>query len=291
MSEFKSGFVAIIGKPNAGKSTLLNRFLGEKLAIVTRKAQTTRHRILGILTEDTYQIVFSDTPGILEAKYKMHERMLEEIKNVRKDTDVLLFVMDVHDDLEENINLLKEYKTDKPVIFILNKIDTIHKKDLTELSKEIEREIKPQSILSISAEEGIRTDQLIEEIVAVLPENPPYFDEENMSDRPVRFFVEEIIREKIFKLLDKEIPYHSAVHIRDYKDKKTLTKIEADIIVTRETQKIIMIGKGGSMIRKISEQSRADIESFIQRKVFLELRIKVRKDWRDSDIFLKEYGY
>ncbi len=291
MSAFKSGFVAIIGKPNAGKSTLLNRFLGEKLAIVTRKAQTTRHRILGILTEDNYQIIFSDTPGILEAKYKMHERMLEEIKNVRKDTDVLLFVMDVNDNLEENLNLLKEYKTNKPIIFILNKIDTVHNKDLIALSDEIREAASPQSILSISAEEGIRTDQLIEEIVAVLPEHPPYFDEENMSDRPVRFFVEEIIREKIFKLLDKEIPYHSAVHIREYKDKKTLTKIVADIIVTRETQKIIMIGKGGSMIRKISEQSRSDIEKFIQRKVFLELRVKVRKDWRDSDIFLKEYGY
>ena len=291
MSEFKSGFVAIIGKPNAGKSSLLNRLLGEKLAIVTRKAQTTRHRILGILTEENYQIVFSDTPGILDAKYKMHERMLEEIKNVRKDTDVLLFVMDVHDDLEENLNLLQEYKTNKPVIFILNKIDTVHKKDLNELAKQIHETVAPKSILSISAVEGIRTNQLIEEIVDALPINPPYYDEENISDRPVRFFVEEIIREKIFKLLDKEIPYHTAVHIRSYKDKKTLTKIEADIIVTRETQKIIMIGKGGSMIRKISEQSRADIEEFIQRKVFMELRVKVRKDWRDSDIFLKEYGY
>lgn len=283
--------MAIIGKPNAGKSTLLNKLLGEKLAIVTHKAQTTRHRILGILTEDNYQIVFSDTPGILEAKYKMQERMLEEIKNVRKDTDVLLFVMDVKDELEENLNLLKEYKTSKPVIFILNKIDKVHNKDLTELAKEIKAEVNPKAILSISAEEGIRTDKLIDEIVAVLPENPAYFDEENMSDRPVRFFVEEIIREKIFQLLDKEIPYHSAVHIRSYKDKETLTKIEADIIVTRETQKIIMIGKGGNMIRQISEQSRADIEKFIQRKVFMELRVKVRKDWRDSDIFLKEYGY
>lgn len=289
--DFKSGFVAIIGKPNAGKSTLLNQFLGEKLAIVTRKAQTTRHRIMGILTEDHYQIVFSDTPGILDAKYKMHERMLEEIKNVRKDTDVLLFVMDVNDELEENLELLKEYKTKKPVIFILNKVDTVHKKDLQELSKQIEEAVTPNSIISISAQEGIRTDKLIEEVVNLLPEHPPYFDEENMSDRPVRFFVEEIIREKIFKLLSKEIPYHTAVHIRSYKDKETLTKIEADIIVTRETQKIIMIGKGGSMIRKISEQSRADIEEFIQRKVFMELRVKVRKDWRDSDVFLKEYGY
>ncbi len=291
MSEFKSGFVAIIGKPNAGKSTLLNQFLGEKLAIVTRKAQTTRHRIMGILTEDNYQIVFSDTPGILDAKYKMHERMLEEIKNVRKDTDVLLFVMDVNDDLEENLELLKEYKTNKPVIFILNKVDTIHKKDLQELGEQITAAANPQRIISISAQEGIRTDQLIEHIVDLLPVHPPYFNEDNMSDRPVRFFVEEIIREKIFKLLSKEIPYHTAVHIRSYKDKETLTKIEADIVVTRETQKIIMIGKGGGMIRKISEQSRADIEEFIQRKVFMELRVKVRKDWRDSDIFLKEYGY
>lgn len=289
--EFKSGFVAIIGKPNAGKSTLLNRFLGEKLAIVTRKAQTTRHRIMGILTEDDYQIVFSDTPGILDAKYKMQERMLEEIKNVRKDTDVLLFVMDVADDLEENLELLKEYKTNKPVIFILNKVDKIHKKDLIALSETIEKEVAPKSIISISALQGIRTDQLIDEIVDVLPVNPAYFDEENISDRPVRFFVEEIVREKIFLLLDKEIPYHTAVHIRSYKDKETLTKIEADIIVTRETQKIIMIGKGGSMIKKISEQSRADIEDFIGRKVFMELRVKVRKDWRESDIFLKEYGY
>lgn len=288
---YKSGYVAIIGKPNAGKSSLLNRLLGEKLAIVTSKAQTTRHRIMGILSADDYQIIFSDTPGILETKYKMHERMLEEIKNVRKDTDVLLFMMDANDDLDENIALFNEYRIKKPVVFIINKIDKAQPDSINHLIEQIDSAIKPDKILCMAVQEGIGTSTLIDEIVNLLPENPPYFDPEDISDRPVRFFVEELIREKVFQFLDKEIPYHTAVLIRDYQDKKSLTKIMADIIVSRETQKKIVIGKGGAMIKRISEQSRADIEKFIQRKVFLELRVKVRPDWRDNDLYLKEYGY
>lgn len=291
MSEYKSGFVGIIGKPNAGKSTLLNALLGEKLAITSPKVQTTRHKIIGILSDDTSQMVFADTPGILEAKYKMQERMLEEIKAVRKDTDVLLFVMDAKDSLNENIELLLEYRTKKPVIFILNKIDKLGSEDLDEMKREIEGRIKPQAVIYMSALEGLNIEGLKEEIKMSLPVHPPYYDTENLSDRPVRFFVEEMIREKIFKYLDKEIPYHSTVHLRDYTKKKTLTKIVADIVVTRETQKHIMVGKGGSMIHKISTEARSDIEDFIQDKVFLELFVKVRKDWRDNDLFLKEYGY
>ncbi len=291
MSEYKSGFVGIIGKPNAGKSTLLNALLGEKLAITSPKVQTTRHKIIGILSDDTSQMVFADTPGILEAKYKMQERMLEEIKAVRKDTDVLLFVMDAKDSLNENIELLLEYRTQKPVIFILNKIDKLGSEDLDEMKREIEGRIKPQAVIYMSALEGLNIEGLKEEIKMSLPVHPPYYDTENLSDRPVRFFVEEMIREKIFKYLDKEIPYHSTVHLRDYTKKKTLTKIVADIVVTRETQKHIMVGKGGSMIHKISTEARSDIEDFIQDKVFLELFVKVRKDWRDNDLFLKEYGY
>jgi GTPase len=291
VSEYKSGFIAIIGKPNAGKSTLLNALLGEKLAITSPKVQTTRHKIIGILSDDNSQMVFADTPGILEAKYKMQERMLEEIKAVRKDTDVLLFVMDAADNLNENIELLLEYRTKKPVIFILNKIDKLGNEDLDAMKGEIEGRIKPQAVIYMCALEGLNIEGLKEEIKSSLPVHPPYYDPENLSDRPVRFFVEEMIREKIFKHLDKEIPYHSTVHLRDYTKKKTLTKIVADIVVTRETQKHIMVGKGGSMIRKINEEARADIEAFIQDKVFLELFVKVRKDWRDNDLFLKEYGY
>lgn len=291
MEGYKSGFVAIIGKPNAGKSTLLNALLGEKLAIVSPKVQTTRHRIMGILTEETYQIIFSDTPGILEAKYKMQERMLEEIKNVRKDTDVILFLMDATDDLDENLTLLEEFKSNKPLLFVLNKMENSSQEDILNLVHEIQEKINPKAIIPISALEKHNLHTLLSTIVTHLPDNPPYYDEEHISDRPVRFFVEELIREKIFELIDKEIPYHSTVYIREYKEKKTLTKIVADIVVTRESQKGILIGKNGKMIQQIAELSRADIEKFIERKVFLELHIKVRKDWRNNDIFLREYGY
>ncbi|MBP6456203.1 MAG: GTPase Era [Chitinophagaceae bacterium] len=291
MKEFKSGYVSIVGKPNAGKSSLMNELLGEKLAIVSPKAQTTRQRIIGILSEENYQIIFTDTPGILESKYKLQEKMLNEIIAVRKETDVVLYVMDATDDLDENIHALNFLKIKKPTIFLLNKIDKCKKTDLEQLQLKI-IELKIADILiPISINANLNIDKIIPAIENLLPIAPPFYDNETLTDKPIRFFVAELVREKLFFLLDKELPYHAAVIVRSYEEKNTLTKVVADIIVSRETQKQIIIGKGGSMIQKIAEQSRADIEKFIDRKVFLELKIKVRKNWRENDLYLKEYGY
>jgi GTPase len=291
MSEFKSGFVGIFGKPNAGKSTLMNALLGEKLAITSPKAQTTRNKILGILNEPSYQIIFSDTPGILTSNYKLHDRMLGEIAAVKQGTDVVLFIMDINDNLEENVQVLQGLHTRVPIIVVLNKLDKIKKKDVehiqqTFLKNKMVKEVKP-----ISAKEKINLEDLVTSILAILPEMPAYYAEDTLTDKPMRFFVSEIVREKIFDLLDEELPYHSAVLVRQYEEKTTLTKIVADIVVSRETQKAIIIGSNGSMIKKIGQQARMDIEKFIDRKVFLELHVKVRKDWRNNELYLKEYGY
>ena len=291
MSEFRSGFVSIIGKPNAGKSTLLNGILGEKLAIVSPKVQTTRQRIKGILTEENYQIIFSDTPGLLESQYKLQDFMKEEIKAVRKDTDVLLFLMDVNWDVDENIELYKEYNNKKPVIFILNKCDAINDAKLQEKIAYIKEQIEVDDVLLISALKNINIKGLIDRIVELLPEHPPYFSEDEISDLPIRFFVSEIVREKVFELTEKEVPYHTAVLIREYKVQPKITRILADIVVSRETQKGIIIGKGGEKLKRIGTRARLDIEKFIDSKVYLELHVKVRKDWRNNSLYLKEYGY
>lgn len=291
MSEFKSGFVGIFGKPNAGKSTLMNAILGEKLAIVSPKAQTTRNKILGILTEPTYQIIFSDTPGLLHSKYKLHEKMMQEVSMVKQGTDVVLFLMDVNDDVDENQELYKKLSTKQPTILVINKID----KSKTDKAKIITDAFKPikniKEIIEISALQKTNIDSLLHRITELLPAMPPYYDEDTLTDKPMRFFVAEMIREKLFFELDEELPYHAAVIVRQYEEKNTLTKIVADIVVSRETQKAIIIGKNGSMIKKLGQLAREDIEKFIDRKVFLELHVKVRKDWRNNDLYLKEYGY
>jgi len=291
MNDFKSGFVGIFGKPNAGKSTLLNGILNEKLAIVSPKAQTTRNRILGILTEKNYQIVFSDTPGILKSNYKLHERMLKEIDQVKQGTDVILFIMDVKDSIEENIDLVKQFSSKHPILMIINKIDQGNQDKIKQIKEACLKIDKIKSVVEISALNKTNIDTLLHEIVTYLPAMPPYYDADTLTDKPMRFFVAELIREKLFFLLNEELPYHAAVIVRQYKEKNTLTKIVADIVVSRETQKAIIIGKNGSMIKEIGQKSREDIEKFIDRKVFLELHVKVRKDWRNNDLYLKEYGY
>ena len=291
MNEFKSGFVGILGKPNAGKSTLLNALLNEKLAIVSPKAQTTRNRILGILTEKNYQIIFSDTPGILQSNYKLHDRMLNEIEQVKQGTDLFLFVMDIRDDLEENLTLLNQFSPKVPVLLVVNKTDkgSAEKLFQIETATKLYKQIK--GVMGISALHKTNLEQLLQQIVEQLPAMPAYYDEDTLTDKPMRFFVSELIREKLFFLLNEELPYHAAVTVRQYEEKNTLTKIVADIVVGRETQKAILIGHNGSMIREIGQRSREDIEKFIDRKVFLELHVKVRKDWRNNDLYLKEYGY
>jgi GTP-binding protein Era len=291
MSINKSGFVGIFGRPNAGKSTLLNALLHEKLAIVSPKAQTTRNQILGILTEKNYQIIFSDTPGLLQSKYKLHDRMMREVDSVRQGTDVLLYLIDANDSPEENKILFDGLKFKGASILIINKIDKA-KTGSVEKIKELFSSYGPSlGIIEISALQKTHLDQLLELIVERLPVMPPYYDEETLTDKPMRFFVAEMIREQLFFELDQELPYHAAVIVRQYEEKNTLTKIVADIIVSRETQKMILIGQAGSMIKKIGSQAREQIEKFVDRKIFLELHVKVRKDWRNNDLYLKEYGY
>ncbi len=288
----KSGFVNIFGKPNAGKSTLLNALLGEKLAIVSHKVQTTRHRIKGILTEeDKYQIIFSDTPGIIEAKYKLHEKMMASVKNALEDADVALLVVDVNDDFESSDEIFKQLKLSVPTILILNKIDEAKNGKIAEAENFFADKPYAKKIIKISALQKHHLVKLLKAIIEILPEGEPFYNEEDLTDLPTRFFVGEIIREKVYELFEDEIPYHVAILVNEFKEKSTLIKIQADIIVQRETQKSIIIGAGGKMIKQIGSLARQDIEKFLDNKIFLELFVKVKPKWRDNELQLKEYGY
>lgn len=286
----KSGFVNIFGKPNAGKSTLLNALVGEKLAIVTPKVQTTRHRIKGIVSTPEYQIIFSDTPGIIEPKYKLHEKMMSAVRSGMEDADVMLLVADIAHHPEELLELFQQIRSKAPVIVVLNKTDKVSK-EKTAATRDFFLKNDFDRVMEVSSINGTGVPELLEEIVKLLPEGEPFYDDESLTDMPMRFFVGEIVREKIFLLYENEIPYHSTVLVQEYQEKDTLTKIRADIIVQRETQKAILLGHQGKMIRELGTQARKEIEEFIGRKVFLELFVKVRPKWRDNDNFLKEYGY
>jgi GTP-binding protein Era len=288
----KVGFVNIFGKPNAGKSTLLNALMGEKMAIVSHKVQTTRHRIKAIYNDENRQIIFSDTPGIIEPQYKLHEKMMQAVKGSLEDADLGLLIHDMHEDPKESDAIFQSLRLKVPCIVILNKTDLISSE---EKRKEIHAFFadKPycKKTVEISALKKKGTAALLEMIDEFLIEGDPYFDTEDLSDLPTKFFVSEMIREKIFELYHEELPYHSTVLIREFKEKTTLIKITADIIVQRESQKGIIIGEKGSMIKKLGSLARKDIEEFLGSKVFLELFVKFRPKWRDNDIFLKEYGY
>jgi GTP-binding protein Era len=288
----KAGFVTIFGPPNAGKSTLLNALLGERLAIISAKAQTTRHRILGILTEDDYQIIFSDTPGIIEPQYKLHSKMMQQVKSAVEDTDIALLMVDANDSPERFENVIGTLALKAKKILLVNKIDLIKDKEKqNEIIQSFAVRINPDAAFGISALKQINTRQIIPAIVALLPEAPPFYPDGDLSDRPMRFFVSEMIREKIYDLYDKEIPYHTAVLIQSFEELPHITKISADIIVARETQKMILLGQGGAMIKKLGTQARINMEQFLDKKVFLELFVKVRPKWRENDNYLKEYGY
>ncbi|MFZ5978612.1 MAG: GTPase Era [Hydrotalea flava] len=288
----KAGFVGIFGKPNAGKSTLLNALLGEKLAIVSSKVQTTRHRIKGFLSKPgEYQIVFSDTPGIIEAKYKLHEKMMGAVKSALEDTDVAILLADVTDDLESCDALFQSLHLKVPVIVVLNKKDKVGKEVLQNAIHFFESKPYAKKVLAIAALQQQKTDELVNSIVEFLPEGEPFYPEDELSDLPTRFFVSELIREKIYTLFEEEIPYHVAVLVNEFKEKEHLIKIQADIIVNRDTQKSIIIGHQGNKIKEIGTLARKDIEAFLGGKVFLELFVKVRPKWRDNDLFLKEFGY
>jgi GTP-binding protein Era len=288
----KAGYVNIVGSPNVGKSTLMNQMVGEKLSIVTSKAQTTRHRIHGIVNGDDYQVVYSDTPGVVNAAYKLHEAMMSYVESSFKDADILLFITDIYESEMNHVATLERIKKLRiPVIALVNKVDLGNQQQV-ESRLEYWREKLPNAeVIPVSALHGFGKDWVWERILELLPENPPYFDKEDLSDRPMRFFVSEMVREKIFLRCDKEVPYSCQVEIEEYEVEEHIIRIRAIIIVERDSQKGIIIGKGGSMLKLIGREARKDIETFVGKKVFLETFVKVDKDWRTSDIKLKKYGY
>jgi len=288
----KAGFVNIVGSPNVGKSTLMNRLLGEKLSIVTSKAQTTRHRILGIVNDENYQIVFSDTPGVVNSAYKMHDAMMGYVNTALQDADILIFITDIFEnDMNHKETLLKIQKLNIPVICLINKIDLGDQEKVMERITYWQERLPNAYIYLMSALHGFNIDLLWDKIHQLLPESPAYFDKEAISDRPMRFFVSEIIREKIFIHCQKEVPYSCHIDIEEYIEEPTIIKMRALIVVERDSQKGIIIGKGGIMLKRIGREARLEIEKFVGQKVFLETFVKVDKDWRSTDNKLKKYGY
>lgn len=291
-SMHKAGFVNIVGNPNAGKSTLMNVLVGERLSIITAKAQTTRHRILGIVNGDDFQIVYSDTPGIIAPKYKLQEGMMTFVGSALTDADILLLVVDLTDDKPIESKAYDRIKSAKvPVLILLNKMDSVSGEGLERSADKWQREFPNAKMIPLSALKKKNTDIVLKQILEHLPEHPAYFPKDELTDKPERFFAAEIIREKILHLYDQEIPYSVEVVVEEFQVKTTLTKIRAVIYVMRESQKGIILGDQGKSIKKLGTSARIDIEKFIGRKVFLELFVKVDKDWRDSERELKRFGY
>lgn len=288
----KAGFVNIVGSPNVGKSTLMNRLVGEKLSIVTSKAQTTRHRIHGLVNGEDYQIVFSDTPGVVNASYKLHEAMMGYVETSLKDADILLFITDMKEtDMNHKETLERIQRLRIPVLVIINKIDLGDQEKVVARMAYWQEKLPNAEVIPVSALHGFNTEKIWDRILELLPESPPYFDKEELSDRPMRFFVSEIIREKIFLHCEKEVPYACQVEIETYQEGDNITHIRALIIVERDSQRGIIIGKKGEMLKRIGREARLEIEQFIGQKVFLETYVKVDKDWRASEQKLKRYGY
>ncbi|GAB4142078.1 MAG: GTPase Era [Bacteroidia bacterium] len=288
----KAGFVNIIGNPNAGKSTLMNALVGERLSIITSKAQTTRHRIMGIVNGEDFQIVYSDTPGILKPKYKLHEGMMQFVGTALADADILLFVVDLTNDvLPEELTYRKIKNSKAKVIVLLNKTDAVSADKVEDRKKFWQAEFPESEVLPVSALKHENTDLLFQRILENLPEHPAYYPKDDLTDKPERFFVSEIIREKILLNYEQEIPYSVEVVVEEFREFESIVKIRANIFVMRDSQKGIIIGHQGKMIKKLGTESRLDIEKFLQKKVFLELFVKVDKDWRESERGLKRFGY
>jgi GTP-binding protein Era len=289
---FKSGFINIIGNPNVGKSTLMNELVGEKLSIITAKAQTTRHRIMGIVNTPAFQMIFSDTPGIVKPVYKLHENMMRFVRTAITDADIILYVTDVvetPDKHEQFIDKLKKVRV--PVILAINKIDLAQAGPLEVLTNNWKLELPNVTIIQISALKKHNVKALFDKLVELLPEGPVYYPEDSLTDRPERFFVSEIIREKIFLYYQKEIPYSCEVVIDSFKEAEDIIRINAIINVLRETQKGILIGHKGESLKKTGTQARLDIEKFLGKRVYLGLQVKVAPDWRNNDKSLKRFGY
>ena len=288
----KSGFVNIIGSPNVGKSTLMNQLVGEKLSIITSKMQTTRHRIMGMVNDEDYQIVFSDTPGIIDPAYRLHENMMKFVSEALKDADVILMVTDIYEDPEKMQDRLDQInKLNVPSLLLLNKMDLSNQKSMEKMVDLWKSKLPKAQILPISALHNMSIQFIFPKILEWLPENPPYFDKDQLTNKNMRFFISEIVREKILKIYQKEVPYSCEVVVEEYKEDEKIIRIRANIMVSRTSQKSIVIGHKGKKIKKLGIESRIDIESFIGKKVHLELFVKVDKDWRDKEGKLKKYGY
>lgn len=289
----KAGFVNIVGNPNVGKSTLMNKLVGERISIITSKAQTTRHRIMGIVNTDDYQIVFSDTPGVLTPKYKLQESMLEFSVEALIDADILIYVTDVVETIGKNHSYIdKVARMDIPVLLVLNKIDLLKgDADLNEHITKWKEMLPKAEIFPISAQEDFNVSNLMQRIISLLPDSPPFFGKDALTDKPARFFVTEIVREKILLDYDKEIPYSTQVIVEKFEEKPTSIHIMAVIYVERDSQKAIIIGHGGNKIKKVGIEARKDIEVFFQKSVYLELFVKVEKDWRNKESKLRAFGY
>jgi GTPase len=291
MKNHKSGFVAIIGKPNVGKSTLMNQLLGESLSVVTPKAQTTRHRIKGILNNPDYQMVFSDTPGIMKPAYKLHDRMVQSVDSSLADADVIMMVVEAGESVLSDDVAGRLEKSKVPLVVVINKIDLADQETLEQRVAYWQSALSPEAIVPVSALESFNIDKLIETILNFLPEGEPYFDKEDLSDRNVRFFVEEIIREQILLQYKKEVPYSCEVKVNEYKESENIDRIRCEIFVDRESQKAIILGHKGAAIKSVGIASRKKIEKFVDKQVYLELTVKVRSDWRDNEKMLDQFGY
>jgi len=291
----RSGFVNIVGNPNVGKSTLMNALVGERLSIITSKAQTTRHRIMGIVNGEDFQMVYSDTPGVLSPNYQLQRQMLEFSRSALVDADVLLYVTEPQDTIDRNPDFIEKVKkmssAGSRVFLIINKIDLTTQDTLERLVEFWKNQLPEATIFPISAQERFGVSQLFEAIKEALPVGPPFFPKDQLTDKPARFFVNEIIREKILQNYDKEIPYSVEVEVESFKEEDKLIRIDAVIYCERDSQKGIIIGKAGSALKRVGSQARKDIEEFFQKQVFLQLFVKVDKDWRSNTSRLKHYGY
>jgi len=288
----KAGFVNIVGNPNVGKSTIMNALVGEKISIITKKMQTTRHRIKGIVSGDDFQIVYSDTPGILKPSYKLQESMMKFVDSALIDADVILFVTDVVEKPDKNPEYIEKVrKSNMPVIVLINKIDLSNQEDVLKLYDYWSDTFPGANVFPVSAQEKFNIAPIFDRILEFLPENPPFFPKDELTDRSERFFMQEIIREKILLNYQKEIPYAVEVEVEEFKESERLINIRAIIHVSRDSQKGIIIGHQGKMLKKVGSQARKDAEEFFDKKIFLELYVKVAKDWREKDQNLKNFGY
>ncbi len=288
----KAGFVNIIGSPNVGKSTLMNQLVGERLSIITSKAQTTRHRILGMVNGDDFQIVYSDTPGVLNPNYKLQESMMKFVRTALQDADIILFVTDIFEDEMNHVETLEKIqKTNIPVLLLVNKIDLGDQQKVEERLTYWQEKVPNAKVVALSALHRFNVEPIFHKILELLPEGPPFFPKDELTDKPMRFFISEIIREKILLGYNKEVPYSCEVMVEEYKDNPEQVDIKAVIVVVRDSQKGILIGHQGKRLKWVGTEARKDIQEFVGKKVYLELFVKVDKDWRNKETKLRKYGY